>query len=86
MLRHTSEIGGYAIGATDGPIGSITDFLFDDVTWRVRWLVVDTGAFLSGRKGACAAVGLDSRQSHRPPALRQSDETTGQGRPKHLRR
>jgi hypothetical protein len=50
MLRHTSEIDGYAIGATDGPIGSITDFLFDDVTWLVRWLVVDTGTFLSGRK------------------------------------
>ena len=50
MLRHTSEIDGYAIGAADGPIGSITDFLFDDVTWLVRWLVVDTGEFLSGRK------------------------------------
>jgi hypothetical protein len=50
MLRHTSKIDGYSIGATDGPIGSITDFLFDDVTWVVRWLVVDTGAFLGGRK------------------------------------
>ncbi len=49
MLRHTSEIKGYAIGATDGSIGSITDFLFDDETWLVRWLVVDTGEFL-GRK------------------------------------
>jgi hypothetical protein len=50
MLRHTSDIIGYAIGTTDGPLGSITDLLFDDVTWRVRWLVVDTGAFLNGRK------------------------------------
>jgi hypothetical protein len=50
MLRHTSKIGGYAIGATDGPIGSIGDVLFDDVTWRVRWLVVDTGSLLSGRR------------------------------------
>jgi len=50
MLRHTSEIDGYAIGAMDGPIGRITDLLFDEVTWRVRWLVVDTGAFLSGRR------------------------------------
>ena len=49
MLRHTSEIRGYAIGASDGPIGSITDFLFDDVTWLVRWLVIDTGSFLNGR-------------------------------------
>lgn len=50
MLRHTSDIGGYAIGATDGPIGSISDLLFDDVTWLVRWLVVDTGSLLSGRR------------------------------------
>ena len=50
MLKHTSEISGYAIGATDGPIGTITDFLFDDVTWLVRWLVVDTGSFFGGRK------------------------------------
>jgi hypothetical protein len=41
---------GYAIGANDGPIGIITDFLFDDVTWRVRWLVVDTGTFLRDRR------------------------------------
>jgi hypothetical protein len=50
MLRHTSKIEGYAIGATDGPIGSITDLLIDDVSWRIRWLVVDTGTWLIGRK------------------------------------
>jgi hypothetical protein len=50
MLRHTSDLRGYAIGATDGPIGAITDFLFDDVTWLVRWLVVDTGGFLGERR------------------------------------
>ena len=50
MLRHTSDILGYAIGATDGPIGSITDLLFDDATWLVRWLVVDTGGVFHDRK------------------------------------
>ncbi|WP_204263017.1 PRC-barrel domain-containing protein [Methylobacterium sp. BTF04] len=50
MLRHASVIEGYGINATDGPIGTIVDFLFDDITWLVRWLVVDTGAFLPGRK------------------------------------
>jgi len=50
MLRHTSDVRGYAIGATDGPIGSITDLLFDDATWLVRWLVVDTGGVFNGRK------------------------------------
>jgi hypothetical protein len=50
MLRRISDIKGYTIGATDGPIGAVTDFLFDDATWRVRWLVVDTGHIIPGQK------------------------------------
>jgi hypothetical protein len=50
MLRLASEMKGYSIGATDGPIGAIHDLLFDDQTWRVRWLVADTGHVLPGRK------------------------------------
>jgi hypothetical protein len=50
MLWHASAINGYAIAASDGDIGTLSDFLFDDVSWSVRWLVVDTGNWLSGRK------------------------------------
>jgi len=50
MLRHTSEIKGFSIGASDGAIGSITDFLFDDITWQVRWIVVEIGHLLTDRK------------------------------------
>jgi hypothetical protein len=50
MLRNSSEIIGYTIGANDGQLGKVTDFLFDDDTWLVRWLVIDTGSWLSGRK------------------------------------
>jgi sporulation protein YlmC with PRC-barrel domain len=50
MLLAISALKGYAIEATDGQIGSIGDFLFDDRTWQVRWLVVDTGGWLSGRQ------------------------------------
>jgi hypothetical protein len=50
MVRNSSEIIDYTIGATDGQIGRVTDFLFDDNTWLVRWLVIDTGFWLSGRK------------------------------------
>jgi hypothetical protein len=50
MLIHASKIRGFSIGAADGPIGSIADILFDDATWIVRWLVVDTGGLLPGRK------------------------------------
>ncbi len=50
MLRQASDIKGYAIEATDGDIGTVSDLLFDDSTWRVRWLVIDTGNWISGRK------------------------------------
>jgi sporulation protein YlmC with PRC-barrel domain len=50
MLRKASAIDGYAIAASDGRIGTVNDILFDDASWLVRWLVVDTGKWLSGRK------------------------------------
>jgi hypothetical protein len=43
MLIRSSQVRGCSIVATDGPIGSTVDLLFDDITWLVRWLVVDTG-------------------------------------------
>jgi hypothetical protein len=50
MLWKSSTIKGYGIAATDGRIGTISDLLFDDATWLVRWVVVDTGTWLSSRK------------------------------------
>lgn len=49
MLQVGSALKGYVIEASDGAIGSVSDFLFDDRTWKVRWLVVDTGNWLTGR-------------------------------------
>jgi hypothetical protein len=50
MLRTAKDLEGYAIGATDGAIGHAADFLFDDEDWVIRYLVVDTGGWLSGRQ------------------------------------
>src|SRR5271170_2222937 len=50
MLWNASAINGYAITASDGGLGTVSDFLFDDSSWLIRWLVVDTGKWLSGRK------------------------------------
>jgi hypothetical protein len=50
MLWNASAINGYAIAANDGRLGVVRDFLFDDASWMIRWLVVDTGNWLSGRK------------------------------------
>ena len=50
MLWNASAIKGYAIAASDGQLGTVSDFLFDDASWLIRWLVVDTGNWLCGRK------------------------------------
>ena len=50
MLRNMHDLLGYAIRASDGPIGHVKDFYFDDEAWVVRYLVVDTGTWLSSRK------------------------------------
>jgi hypothetical protein len=50
MLWNASAISQYTIEAIDGPVGTVSDFLFDDSSWSVRWLVVDTGKWLTGRK------------------------------------
>lgn len=50
MLRSIKELFGYNIQAKDGEIGKVHDFYFDDETWAIRYLVVDTGKWLPGRK------------------------------------
>ena len=50
MLRSLNEIVGYQVSATDGAMGKVKDFYFDDLAWVVRYLVVDTGHWLAGRK------------------------------------
>jgi PRC-barrel domain len=50
MQRVASKLRGYSIGAKDGDIGSVEDFLFDDKLWTIRYLVADTAKWLPGRK------------------------------------
>jgi len=50
MLRSLAEILGYRLDATDGVMGKVKDFYFDDRDWVVRYLVADTGNWLPGRK------------------------------------
>ena len=40
MLRSMKDMEGYSIGATDGIIGQVKDFYFDDDAWVIRYLVV----------------------------------------------
>lgn len=50
MLKSAKGLMGYTIGAKDGELGSVHDFLFDDERWITRYLVVDTRQWLPGRK------------------------------------
>lgn len=50
MFRLTDDIQNWVLEATDGEIGSVKDFLFDDESWKVRYMVADTGNWLPGRK------------------------------------
>ena len=67
MLWDASAILGYSIEARDGSLGTVNDFLFSDDSWRIRWLVVDTGNWLSGRKVLLHPSALGQPD----PALRQ---------------
>src|SRR5664279_1026491 len=50
MLRSLKDLEKFTASATDGDIGSVEDFLFDDARWTIRYLVVDTVEFLDGRQ------------------------------------
>jgi hypothetical protein len=50
MLRSVKSLEGFSIGATDGPIGRVENFYFDDQAWVIRYIVVDTRAWLGGRE------------------------------------
>jgi uncharacterized protein YrrD len=49
-MQVVSTLKGLSVEAKDGALGTVSDFLFDDSSWKVRWLVVDTGSWLTGRK------------------------------------
>jgi uncharacterized protein YrrD len=49
MKHSVKSLIGFTMGATDGDIGKVKEFYFDDESWVVRYLIVDTGNWLSGR-------------------------------------
>lgn len=49
-LRSTAKVTGYNIKATDGEIGDVEDFIIDDSTWKIDFILVDTGNWFPGKK------------------------------------
>ncbi|HSH02149.1 MAG TPA: PRC-barrel domain-containing protein [Anaerolineae bacterium] len=50
MISRFSDLKGYVLQGIDGKVGQLVDLYFDDQTWQVRYLVVNTGNWLSGRR------------------------------------
>jgi uncharacterized protein YrrD len=50
MLFKAKELNNFPLGASDGEIGRVKEFYFDDKFWTIRYMVVDTGNWLTGRK------------------------------------
>ncbi len=48
-LRSAHEVKGYQIEAQDGSVGHVSDFVFEDQSWEIRFLVVDAGSWLRSR-------------------------------------
>jgi sporulation protein YlmC with PRC-barrel domain len=59
VLRSINEIISYTIRASDGDIGRCQDFLFDERSWIVRYMVAKTAKWLPGRKVVIAPRFLD---------------------------
>jgi hypothetical protein len=58
-LRSTRAVISYGIHASDGQIGHVEDFLIDDGTWNIRYLIVDTKNLLPGKKVITALDWVD---------------------------
>src|SRR5437762_11014051 len=58
MLISVKDLVGFNLAATDGAIGEVEACYFDDQHWTVRYLVVDTGGWLSGRQVLISPIAL----------------------------
>ena len=60
MLYRMEKLIGKSIRASDGDIGTVKDVYFDDHRWGVRYLAVDTGGWLEGRKVLISPIAIES--------------------------
>ena len=49
-LRSTFDVSGHHVQAADGEIGHVEDFIIDDETWAIRYLVIDTRNWWPGKR------------------------------------
>jgi sporulation protein YlmC with PRC-barrel domain len=49
-LRSSKTVTGYHIHALDGDVGHVTNFIVDDQTWQIAYLLIDTHNWIGGKK------------------------------------
>ena len=83
MLRSIRQLHGKTLRASDGDIGHVKDFYFNDEQWAVRYVIADTGSWLTGRlvlisphafgdfheDNDCLLVNLTRQQIENSPAI-----------------
>jgi hypothetical protein len=72
MLTNSTFLKGLAIRATDGELGTVKEFYFDDDTWTIRYLIVETGGWLLGREvliSPISIIGVDWKNNRLDVAL-----------------
>jgi hypothetical protein len=60
MLYRMERLVGMPLRAADGEIGKVEDVYFDDHRWAARYLVIDTGGWLAGRKVLISPIAIES--------------------------
>ena len=67
MLSKAKTLQGYKLESRDGEIGKVNEFYFDDRHWAIRYLVADTGKWLTGRQvliSPYALVAVNKEEQH----------------------
>lgn len=59
MLRTVKSLNGYTLQASDGSLGDVKEIYFDDEKWGVRYLIVETGSWLSKNTALVSPYSVD---------------------------
>jgi len=59
-LRSCHEVTGYHIQAEDDELGHVEDFIIDDETWEIRYLIVNTSNWWAGKKVLISPLWIES--------------------------
>ena len=92
MLNKLGSLKGYKLNALDGELGEVEEFYFDDQHWTIRYLVADTGTWLTGKQvlispyaiggvihhGKILSIDLTKKQIQKSPSLDAHLPVSGQ--------